>query len=208
LRSAPILAVLFLTSSACALTIEEALRFETERKLHISVSVKDLQTPNLSLSWPIPSSHILELPPLANQSGVLTKTSESALTVFVTCTEPVSFSFLVEFPCEDSRNHAFPAARSGANISRHTLRVLLPDGWTAAGFSQGCRKIYDPEAGRVALEWADVGSGRCEAVLLRPGREAEIRWRLTWMMIRGYVLVGLLVVLVLLGAILLRRIAL
>jgi hypothetical protein len=50
--------------------------------------------------------------------------------------------------------------------------------------------------------------GRCEAVIVEPGvGEKEIRWRMSWMVIRGYILIGLLAVIILLAAILLHRIA-
>lgn len=208
MRSLTILTLILSMSSACALTIEETMRFETEQRLRITVLVRDFQTPNASLTWPISSAQILEPDRLWNQSGRLTNITESGLTVFVAAREPASLSFLVRFPCQTERNHAFPTAQSSANISGHSLRVLLPDGWTATECSQGCSRTYDAEAGRVALEWPDVRLESCQAVLVRPGvGEAEIRWRLGWMMIRGYLLIGLLAVIVILAAILVHRIA-
>ena len=208
MRSLTILTLLLSMSSACALTIEETMRFETEQELRVIVLVRDSQTPNLSLTWPVSSGQILELPCSENQSNMFTNASGSGFTVLVTAGDPGSFSFLVRFPCQTERNHAFPTAQSKANVSEHSLRVLLPTGWTATVCSQGCSRTYDAEAGRVALEWPDVRLESCQAVLVRPGvGEAEIRWRLGWMMIRGYLLIGLLAVIVILAAILVHRIA-
>jgi len=209
IRSIVALVLLFWFSTACALTIEETMYFETQERMRITVFIKGCEIPNLSLTWPIASSQILEPPEPRDRLLGFANVSGSELTLLVGVGEPgTKFSFLVRFPCQTGENHVLPAARCRANVSGQTLQVLLPEGWTAPQWSPGCTKTYDVQAGRIRLYWPDAGTGSCEAVILSPGvGEKEIRWRMTWMAIRGYLLIGSAAAFIILAAILLYRLA-
>jgi len=203
------LVLLAWTSTACAIIIEETMRFETQETLRITVLIRDCAAPSLSLTWPIASGQILEPPQAKGRLLESVNASDREFTLLVRAGEPeMEFSFLIRFPCETGASHVFPVVRCGANVSAQTLQILLPQGWTAAQWSSGCTKTYDAQAARIRLYWPSAGAGRCEAVIVEPGvGEREIRWRMGWMVIRGYILIGLLAAMIILAAILLHRIA-
>ena len=204
----------FLLSMSCAYTlgIDQKMEFETAEEMRIHVLLQDVAPGNLSLIWPFSRDIVLQEPVFGNEFDNATVVQGEEIQILLEAQNNqanAQFSFLIRFPCKAGENHIFPTPQCSMNVSSQALEVLLPDGWTAINYSEGCEKRYDLGSKIIRLIWENATRQNCEAVLMIPGTgERELRREMAWIILRGYIFVGTVIVLIILAGILLYKIVL
>ena len=195
---------------ACSAMVKPGLGLRVEQELSLSgeemeilLTFLDLQTGNLTISWPVSWERVLRGPtcggdlvlgspgPGRNLSFDLTRPEEGGKTWI---------ELAIQFPIHSGDEIEFPIPTFERTPVEMSLDVLLPPGWTATSCTAECEKVFEPDTGSIRLRWEHAGGDGNRATVQIPGAGEDcLRRQLRRLLLRSavfWVSVGVLLAIV------------